>query len=298
MIYIYALLCPKAGMAVRYIGKSKDPDRRLREHLRSARNPKVQHRCARWLRSLLAENLLPTMELIYVVPDGEDWQVAEARFIAQYRSVGAPLTNLTAGGEGWKEGDPEILERMRESLRRTMSTPEMKEISRKRAEAMFRDPVIRRKHAESRVAYLSAPAVREKMASDSRARAARPGVREAMSEAATAAWDRIRAERPEDVRAMREQRSRVQKARYADPELRAAALGALHSPEAKEKRYRNRDSSPEKVDARREKLRAAWADPERRARRLAVMQSPEYKAKIAQRSREMHARRKAEQPQL
>jgi hypothetical protein len=94
MSYIYALV-DLAGN-VRYVGKTQQatPLVRLRDHIRDAKaGGRTYLHC--WIRSLTA----PPRQVVLEVdpPDVDD---AERRWIADFRSIGARLCNLTDGGEG------------------------------------------------------------------------------------------------------------------------------------------------------------------------------------------------------
>jgi hypothetical protein len=95
--YIYALVDPGTGQ-VRYIGKANDVAKRLKAHLRAARKGSKTY-CARWLSGLLQEGRDPVVEILEEVA-AEGWIEAERRWIAHYTDAAAPLTNLTAGGDG------------------------------------------------------------------------------------------------------------------------------------------------------------------------------------------------------
>ncbi len=93
---IYRLRCPTTG-ETRYVGKTVNLlKQRLSEHLHDKR---LNHRC-NWIQSLIRQGLEPVIELIEVVPAGEDWQTRERYWIAYYREQGCDLTNATDGGEG------------------------------------------------------------------------------------------------------------------------------------------------------------------------------------------------------
>lgn len=77
----------------RYVGKTKRPEQRFKEHLKA--NGKT-HRDY-WIRSIRPE--LPVMiELEKVSDDG--WEIAERKWIRLFKSLGEKLTNGTDGGEG------------------------------------------------------------------------------------------------------------------------------------------------------------------------------------------------------
>lgn len=111
--YIYTLNDPRTD-AVRYVGMTHDPVARLASHLRDVgRRRRRDHKTA-WLRSLAALGLRP---VLHVVEEGSgDWQAAERRWIAHFRSIGADLTNGTAGGDGLIDPTPDVRARISAAL--------------------------------------------------------------------------------------------------------------------------------------------------------------------------------------
>jgi hypothetical protein len=109
---IYALTDPRTNL-IRYVGKTIKPVReRLAVHLYYAR--KGAHTgCARWLKGLQDNGLLPEVIILQVV--NEDWAAAERHWIAKLRAQGSPLLNHTAGGDGLNEyrHTPEAIANMR-----------------------------------------------------------------------------------------------------------------------------------------------------------------------------------------
>lgn len=95
--YIYALTDPRDD-AVRYVGWTLRPKKRLIEHVYQARHKTNNRYIGNWLRQLLALGLRPGMRILETGMG--DWQEAEQRWIAHYRAAGARLTNLSDGGEG------------------------------------------------------------------------------------------------------------------------------------------------------------------------------------------------------
>lgn len=59
-----------------------------------------RRRMQNWIRSVVERRGVVQVELLEIVPPGQDWEEAERRWIAYYRQMGCPLTNLTDGGEG------------------------------------------------------------------------------------------------------------------------------------------------------------------------------------------------------
>lgn len=98
-MYIYALICPKDG-SIKYIGASKNPNRRVGDHISRAKNePDSNHDLTKWVCSLLSENLKPRLKVLEVV-DKKNWEDAEKRWIKQ---IG--LENLLNKMPGGVRGD-------------------------------------------------------------------------------------------------------------------------------------------------------------------------------------------------
>lgn len=94
MIKIYTLSHPITN-EIRYVGKTKYAlEVRLRKHLVTK---EINYR-GNWIRSLIKLNLKPKIELIEEV-DEFGWQEIEKYWIAQLKTWGFKLINLTDGGE-------------------------------------------------------------------------------------------------------------------------------------------------------------------------------------------------------
>lgn len=93
---IYALHDPRTG-DVRYVGQTKDPEARLKAHVRDALEGDPKH-VYRWIRQVLVHGLEPQMRVLAVVPRSHADE-AEIQWIADLRERGADLTNGTEGGQ-------------------------------------------------------------------------------------------------------------------------------------------------------------------------------------------------------
>lgn len=71
----------------------------------------------RWLRKLAAEGFQPEIHVLEEVVNPDDLEPAEIRWIAEARTDGWPLTNLTDGGEGMRgfTHGPEAREKIRQA---------------------------------------------------------------------------------------------------------------------------------------------------------------------------------------
>jgi len=94
--FIYRLIDPET-LQVRYIGKSDNPRERWLVH-KSTCGGNLTH-CQRWILLLKNKGLVPVLDVIEEISD-EIWTERETFWINEYKRLGAPLTNLTHGGEG------------------------------------------------------------------------------------------------------------------------------------------------------------------------------------------------------
>lgn len=111
--FIYAL-CEPGTRKVRYIGKSNNPTRRFKEHLRLSSQAKTHLGC--WLRLVLSAGETPAVVVLREVPE-EHWGSAEERYIRLARGLGMKLVNGTDGGEGLHNPAPEVRANMSAALK-------------------------------------------------------------------------------------------------------------------------------------------------------------------------------------
>jgi hypothetical protein len=78
---------------LRYIGKARDSQKRLKTHISDSRRRNTPVYC--WIRKMLESGELPKMAVLENVDDS-DWQAAEKRLILEHR--GPKLLNLAEGG--------------------------------------------------------------------------------------------------------------------------------------------------------------------------------------------------------
>lgn len=94
MIEIYGLFDPDDNL--RYIGKARDSQKRLKSHTRDCRRRNTPVYC--WIRSLLDQGFSPTIKLLKVVDEAE-WTHSERELIFFHRAAGTRLLNLADGGD-------------------------------------------------------------------------------------------------------------------------------------------------------------------------------------------------------
>lgn len=97
--HIYLLEDPSGVSSKKYVGMTVSPEGRLKGHMWAARIGELTYK-ARWVRSLLARGVTPSLSILEIVPAGGDFAGAERYWIAKLREEGTILVNLTDGGEG------------------------------------------------------------------------------------------------------------------------------------------------------------------------------------------------------
>ena len=109
---IYGLVDPITGQ-LRYIGRSSSWMARPRAHSNPSKCSNSTHN-SRWVRGLLEKNLRPNIVVIQAFDDSSILNQAEIHWIAYFRAMGCPLTNLTDGGfgtNGYKQSSEHISKR-------------------------------------------------------------------------------------------------------------------------------------------------------------------------------------------
>jgi hypothetical protein len=97
--YIYILKDPLTNI-VKYVGKSNNPEERLRKHLSDYSLVESWTSKNKWLLNLVNNNLKPILEVIDECDDSNVDEF-EIKWISHYRSLGLELTNMTNGGDGF-----------------------------------------------------------------------------------------------------------------------------------------------------------------------------------------------------
>lgn len=95
--FIYGLWDPR-NYQLRYIGKSDNPERRLKEHIKDSSHLRGRH-IYHWINSLLRNGLEPSLEILEEVAI-EHWEETERQWIRDCKKFGLSLVNSTDGGEG------------------------------------------------------------------------------------------------------------------------------------------------------------------------------------------------------
>lgn len=121
--FIYAL-CEPGTRIVRYIGKSDNPENRLRfGHL--SESVRLTTHLGRWLQRVVWSGCEPALVILAEVPK-RLWKSEERRHIAVYRRLGADLVNATDGGEGVTQ-TPETRRKIGDANRGKPCSPEQRE---------------------------------------------------------------------------------------------------------------------------------------------------------------------------
>lgn len=93
--YIYVLIDPRNG-EVRYVGRTQVPKHRLHGHIldgRKTRGSRGPIKKVKWLRSIIADNKLPVMEIVAVCCFLKEANYAEKFFMYYLIKKGVSLTN-------------------------------------------------------------------------------------------------------------------------------------------------------------------------------------------------------------
>lgn len=97
--YIYLLKCPLSG-EVKYVGKTANPERRYKQHVKKLDKQMTPKR--KWLEMLFAKNLKPIIEVIEKVDgDGRD---REQFYVTKYKDTVLNIHNPEKGMKSnkWK----------------------------------------------------------------------------------------------------------------------------------------------------------------------------------------------------
>jgi hypothetical protein len=156
--HIYALLDPMTKR-VRYIGWSGNPYKRLNDHCNGAL--RVRSYKAHWIQGLLRTGHRPLMVILESGCDARGYIDAEPNWIAYYRSIGAPLTNATLGGEGCLGWKPTMLTRQKMSRARKgrKLTPQAIEKIRKALTGRKQHPAVVEKSRIARLGHIPTAAI-------------------------------------------------------------------------------------------------------------------------------------------
>jgi len=96
--YIYALVDPFTSI-VRYVGKSNNPNARLRRHIKDGKdNTKSDHK-TNWIAKIIRLGKIPELRILEIC-DYNNWKIRERYWIKKLRDSGCDLTNSKDGGEG------------------------------------------------------------------------------------------------------------------------------------------------------------------------------------------------------
>lgn len=117
MYSIYGLVDPRTGQ-LRYIGQTKRTvAKRLVDHLFSSKNKSNHKEC--WIAGIVSGGLVPEVFVVELAETKELADEYEIHHIAQFRSIGCDLVNLTAGGPGLRSPSAETKRRISASRKGT-----------------------------------------------------------------------------------------------------------------------------------------------------------------------------------
>lgn len=120
--YIYCLLDPNGN--VRYVGKSDNPKRRLKEHLRHSKNKETYK--DNWICSLSTKSQVPELFILDYVPYTE-FVFWEDFYMILFKSWGFKLTNTSCSIDNGDHFNLERNKKISEKLKGRIITPEHRE---------------------------------------------------------------------------------------------------------------------------------------------------------------------------
>lgn len=146
VICIYALIDSRTN-EIRYIGKSKNIEVRLKAHINESIKGRKSHKCD-WIRQLLNLELRPILQILEEC-DEDNWKEREQYWIKYYKERGCKLTNLTEGGDGVNGyiATEETRNKHRENMLRRYEDPKEHEKTSEANRKRFKDPKEREKVA-------------------------------------------------------------------------------------------------------------------------------------------------------
>jgi len=252
------------------VGKSNNPERRRKQHIREALAKGKDERKSRWICEMLEEGFEPEVEVLLDVPM-DSWRETEQETMDEYEGAGFYLLNCAPGGGGppdWNEiiqkswdENPERKAMLARRSRKMWADPEMRERLVQQMEDYWADPENRERmsNAQKRTWEESPPERRDAISERNNANWADPEYRERMIEINQEIWS--------DPERLEEHAERTRQL-WEDPEYRQRVIEATTAPD---------------VQARRKAaLDAYWADEQNRQARSEKMQElhqdPEYRA--------------------
>jgi hypothetical protein len=119
-VFIYALCDPRDG-AIRYVGKTNNLARRLKNH----RNEKKEFHKSHWLKLLTSLQLNPIIRILEETCES-CWRDRERWWIKHCREIGCDLTNHTDGGDGVSGLDAEARKKVSKATTIRMNDPEFR----------------------------------------------------------------------------------------------------------------------------------------------------------------------------
>ena len=93
--HIYGLIDPRTN-ELRYVGKTTNLNRRIKEHINGCNKDTTHKNC--WISELICDGLKPIMCVIDSINTTE-WEFWEIHYISYFKSIGCRLTNTKKGGQ-------------------------------------------------------------------------------------------------------------------------------------------------------------------------------------------------------
>jgi group I intron endonuclease len=149
----------------RYVGQTSNFKKRWAEHIKGMNCTDGSIRKKMWIQSLLNRGLIPTYLILLELPDSTYLDEAETFWIAEFKSRGCKLTNLTDGGGGLRgyKQSPETVEKRVAHLRGRKQAPEVIEQKRLRQLGIKQSPESIEKRRQSMIGHKVSAETRKKI---------------------------------------------------------------------------------------------------------------------------------------
>lgn len=120
--YIYLLSDPTTNKVV-YVGKTKNPKKRYKDHCRISKN-EHKTKLFKWKNSIIKSGKFPIMTVILETSNIDKY---EKYYISLFKSNGHDILNMTDGGDGLQNPSPEVRKKIGEKSKGRKMTQKTKD---------------------------------------------------------------------------------------------------------------------------------------------------------------------------
>lgn len=111
VFYIYILVDPREPNEVRYVGRTKDPIKRISTHITPSKLLDNTYK-NNWIKKLLRDEIIPKLICIEKCTNLQ----RETYWIRYYKSLGFDITNANDGGDGQLKPSQETINKIKKAL--------------------------------------------------------------------------------------------------------------------------------------------------------------------------------------